>query len=302
MSAVLVPSHTEPQRRSAQGAGSPTPHRRHVTAGTVLSYVAVAVLAVIWLVPLFWAVNTAFKSETDASASPVHVLPAHGYTVDAFRLIFQSGRVQVWLGNSVIVAVAVTAITLVVSTLCAYAFARLDFPFRRVLYTITVGSILVPTQIFIVPLYDELRSLHMIDTYWAIILPQTIAPVMVFVLKRFFDEIPRELEEAALVDGASRLRIFGQIVLPLSRPIIAAVSIFVFIGAWNNFLLPFIVTNNPNLMTLPVGLQTVTPGYGVTYALQMAEAVFAALPLIVVFVLFQRQIIRGIATTGIAGQ
>ncbi|PZF65151.1 carbohydrate ABC transporter permease [Curtobacterium sp. MCBD17_013] len=301
MSAVIVNDRTD-QGPLHDVTVRPRPRHRRVDAGTFFAYLGLAVLALVWLVPLFWALNTSLKSETDASASPVTLFPAHAYTFSSYRLLFESGRVPLWMANSAIVSIGVTVITLIVSTLCAYAFSRLDFPFRRTLFAITVGSIMVPTQIFIVPLFDELRSMHMIDTYWGIILPQTIAPVMVFVLKRFFDDVPRELEEAARVDGASRLRVFGQIILPLSRPIIAAVGIFVFIGAWNNFLLPFIVTNNPNLMTLPVGLQTVTPSYGVIFALQMAEAILAALPLILVFVLFQRHIIRGIATTGIAGQ
>jgi multiple sugar transport system permease protein len=146
-----------------------------------------------------------------------------------------------------------------------------------------------------------MQSLNLIDTYWALILPQVIHSPMVFVLKKFFDQIPRELEEAALMDGAGRLRIFTTIVLPLSRPILAAVAIFVFIGAWNNFLWPFIATNESSLLTLPVGLQTIKSAYGIQYAQNMASALLAALPLIVVFLFFQRQIIRGVATTGLAG-
>jgi multiple sugar transport system permease protein len=125
---------------------------------------------------------------------------------------------------------------------------------------------------------------------------------MVFILKKFFDQVPIELEEAARVDGASRLRVFWSVVLPLSRPILAAVSIFVFIQAWNNFLWPFLVINDTSLMTLPVGLQTVKSAFGVQYAQNMAMAILAALPLIVLFLFFQRQIIKGIATTGFGGQ
>jgi len=128
------------------------------------------------------------------------------------------------------------------------------------------------------------------------------APAMVLILKRFFDQIPVELEDAARVDGANRLRVFWSIVLPLSRPILAAVAIFVFIGAWNNFLWPFIVTTDADLMTLPVGLQTVKSAYGLQYAQNMASAILAALPLVLVFLFFQRQIIKGIATTGFGGQ
>jgi multiple sugar transport system permease protein len=125
---------------------------------------------------------------------------------------------------------------------------------------------------------------------------------MVFILKKFFDQVPIELEDAARVDGASRFRVFWSIALPLSRPILASVAIFVFIGAWNNFLWPFLVINDTTLMTLPVGLQTVISAYGVQYAQVMAQAVLAALPLIIVFMIFQKQIVKGVATTGFGGQ
>jgi multiple sugar transport system permease protein len=125
---------------------------------------------------------------------------------------------------------------------------------------------------------------------------------MVFILKKFFDQVPVELEDAARVDGANRFRVFWSIALPLSRPILASVAIFVFIGAWNNFLWPFLVINDTNLMTLPVGLQTVISAYGVQYSQVMAQAVLAAIPLIIVFMIFQRQIVKGVATTGFGGQ
>ena len=131
---------------------------------------------------------------------------------------------------------------------------------------------------------------------------KVVAPAMVFILKKFFDAIPIELEDAARVDGAGRLRIFWSIVLPLSRPILASVAIFVFIAAWNNFLWPFLVINDTTLMTLPVGLQTVISAYGVQYAQVMAQAVLAALPLIIVFIVFQKQIVKGVATSGFGGQ
>lgn len=166
---------------------------------------------------------------------------------------------------------------------------------------VTVAAIMVPPQLLVVPLFDQMTLFNMVDTYAAVILPQVVAPIMVFILKRFFDAIPKELEEAARIDGASEFRVFRSIVLPLSRPIVAAVAIFVFIGAWNNFMWPFIVTNDPDLMTLPVGLATVKDAYGIQYAQSMASALLAALPLIVVFLLFQRRIVNSVATTGLGG-
>jgi multiple sugar transport system permease protein len=183
-----------------------------------------------------------------------------------------------------------------------YAFSRISFRGRRWLYAAIIAAIIIPPQLLIVPLFRQMLAFDLVDTYWGIILPQAFAPAMVLILKRFFDQIPVELEDAARVDGANRLRVFWSIVLPVPRPILAAVAIFVFIGAWNNFLWPFIVTTDADLMTLPVGLQTVKSAYGLQYAQNMASALLAALPLLVVFLFFQRQIIKGIATTGFGGQ
>lgn len=275
---------------------------KNVNAGRVVAFVVLALFSLLMLAPFLWALNTSLKSEADAGASPVSLLPAGGYTWEIYAKIFRTGDIPAWMVNSFVVAAGVTIITLVISTLAGYAFSRLDFTGRKVLLGLTVAAIMIPGTIFIVPLFDEMLAFNMVDTYWGLILPQVVAPVMVFILKRFFDSIPRELEDAARVDGASSFRIFLRIVLPLSRPIIAAVAIFTFVGAWNNFLWPYIVTNDPALMTLPVGLQTVISGFGVVFAQNMASAMLAALPLIIVFLFFQRQIIKGIATTGLGGQ
>lgn len=281
--------------------GDPRQRRRKPPVSRVLATAIVAVLAVAWLVPFAWATVTALKSETEAAATPITWLPASGFTLDAFAKVLGSGNIPTWTFNSLFTSVAITAITLVISASAAYAISRIDFRGKNVLMGVIVASIIIPPPVLIIPLFQQMQSLNLIDTYWALILPQVIHPPMVFVLKKFFDQIPRELEEAALMDGAGRLRIFTTIVLPLSRPIMAAVAIFVFIGAWNNFLWPFIATNESSLLTLPVGLQTIKSAYGIQYAQNMASALLAALPLIVVFLFFQRQIIKGVATTGLAG-
>ncbi|MGO4189359.1 carbohydrate ABC transporter permease [Pseudarthrobacter sp. TAF60_1] len=275
--------------------------RKKPTVGRIAAIVVAALIAVLWLIPFAWATVTAFKSETDAAAPSVSWVPPSGFTFDAFAKVFQDGNIPLWTWNSLHTSAAITAITLVISALVAYALSRIDFKGKKVLMTVIIASIIIPPPVLIIPLFYQMLALNLIDTSWAIILPQVIHPAMVFVLKKFFDQIPRELEEAAVMDGASRLRIFTQIILPLSRPILAAVAIFVFIGAWNNFLWPFIATNDGNLLTLPVGLQTIKSAYGIQYAQNMASALLAALPLILVFLFFQRQIIKGVATTGLAG-
>ncbi|AXK46314.1 carbohydrate ABC transporter permease [Brachybacterium saurashtrense] len=277
------------------------PRRRGPAPARVVAFVILALLAASWLTPVLWAALTSFKNEAEAAAMPVTIVPESGFTLQAYINVLSEGLVPRWAWNSLLTSAAVTLITVTISALAGYALSRLRFAGRQMLITLIVASIMIPGQILIVPLFHLMLSLNLVDTYWGIILPQVVAAPMVFILKKFFDQIPFALEEAALMDGASRLRIFWSIVLPLSRPILGAVAIFVFIGAWNNFLWPFIVVNDANLMTLPTGLQTVISAYGIQYAQNMAQAVLAALPLIVVFMFFQRQIIKGIATTGIAG-
>lgn len=289
-------------------ASSRRPRRSHLPGQNpfgplrISAFIVLLLLAVGWLLPFLWAVATAFKTETDAASGDPGWIGASGPTIDAFTAILSQGNVYTWALNSLLTSVAITVITLAISALAAYAFSRLDFTGRKWLFVVIIASIVVPPQVLIIPLFYEMLALNLVDTYWGLILPQVVAPAMVFILKRFFDAIPIELEDAARVDGAGRFRIFWSIVLPLSRPIMASVGIFVFISAWNNFLWPFLVINDTTLMTLPVGLQTVISAYGVQYAQVMAQAVLAAVPLIVVFVIFQKQIVKGVATSGFGGQ
>ncbi|WP_028280637.1 carbohydrate ABC transporter permease [Arthrobacter sp. H5] len=288
--------------RSSSGVAEERPqNRRKMSGAKVIGTIVASILAVIWLFPFAWAAVTALKPEIEAAATPITWLPASGFTLEAFAQVLNAGNLPTWTWNSLFTSAVITAVTLVISALCGYALSRIDFRGRKLLMGVIVASIIIPPPVLIIPLFYQMLALNLIDTYWAIILPQVLHPAMVYVLKKFFDQIPKELEEAAVMDGASRMRVFLQIVLPLSKPIMSAVAIFVFIGAWNNFLWPFIATNETSLLTLPVGLQTIESAFGIQYAQNMASALLAALPLIVVFLFFQRQIIRGISTTGLAG-
>jgi len=263
--------------------------------------VALVVLAAIWLLPVVWGAVTSFKHEAEA-ALPASWWPSQGWTLDAYRQVLSNSDLLSWMWNSLVVATLVTVLTVLISAMAAFAFSQTLFKGRGLLQALTVASIMMPGQILIVPLFRQMQAMGLVDTFAGIVLPQVVAPVMVFILKRFFDAIPSELLDAARIDGAGPWRLFWTIVLPLSRSILVAVAIFVFIGASNNFLWPFIVTTDPTFMTLPVGLSTVKNAYGVQYAQNMASAIIAALPLLVVFMLFQRRIVQGVATTGMGGQ
>ncbi|GAA5078816.1 multiple sugar transport system permease protein [Thermocatellispora tengchongensis] len=262
--------------------------------------IVTAIIALLWLAPLLWAANTAFKPEGETTLIPL-TWWSENFTWEAFEKTFIQSNMLRWFLNSTVVAVGVTALVLITAAMAAYGFSRTRFRGKGAVFAFVVAGVMVPPQVLVVPLYDEMLALGLVDTYWAMILPQVAAPVMVFILKKFFDGIPHELEEAARVDGASQWRIFWQVVLPLSRPALAAVGIFTFIFTWNNFFWPFLAVSDPDLMTIPVGLATIQSSYGLRYAQIMASAVLGGLPLLIAYVFFQRNIIRSIAHTGLSG-
>ncbi|MFD5876645.1 carbohydrate ABC transporter permease [Streptomyces sp. NPDC060322] len=295
---TTVTTRPAPRTERAADAGG---RRPRWTPGRIVLLVVALILTAAWLLPLAWAVATSLKPEGDTTRTPLSWIGSR-VTFDAYSKVWESGDLMVWLMNSAYISVMTTLLTVVTCAMAAYGFTRTDFRGRRLLYGLVLAGIMVPPQVLIAPLFREMVQLGLVDTYWGVILPQVAVPAMVFILVKFFEGVPRELEEAAFVDGAGRWRVFWTIVIPLSRPVLAAVAIFTFISTWNNFLWPFLVTTDPGGMTLPVGLVNVQSTFGVRYAQIMASLVIAGTPLLIVFAFFQRQIVRGIAHTGLAGQ
>ncbi|MFJ2901956.1 carbohydrate ABC transporter permease [Streptomyces sp. NPDC087212] len=279
----------------------PVKSRRPWTPSQIVLTVLGAGVSVVFLAPLAWALATSLKSETEAVDVPTHWLPEQA-TTQAWRALLATGNITDWFVNSLVVSVCVTSVVLMVSALAGYGFARTEFRGKGVLMGLVMSGLMVSPAVLGVPLFTTVQQMGMVDTYWGMILPQCAPAAMVYILYKFFQGVPRELEEAAFIDGAGRWRVFFTIVLPLSRPSLAAVGIFTFIASWNNFLWPYMVTSNPDLMTMPNGIATVMNSYGIQWAQLMAGGLMAGLPLIIVFVFFQRQIVAGVAHTGLAGQ
>jgi multiple sugar transport system permease protein len=175
------------------------------------------------------------------------------------------------------------------------------FRYRNVVFWAVLAGIMIPGQVLIVPWFREFDALGLLNTWWAVSLPQIPTAIAVFIFKQFFDGLPRELEEVARMDGAGYLRIYRRIIMPLARPAVAAVAIFTFVQSWNDLLWPLLVLSNPDIMTIPVGLATVQGAFGIRYADTMASAILGAIPLVAVFLLFQRNIVEGIAGSGLKG-
>ena len=202
---------------------------------------------------------------------------------------------------SAITSIVTVVLVVVTASMAAYPLSRLRFRGRRIVMAALVGGLLIPPQVLIVPIFQELNALKLLNTYWAVIFPQVPAVIAVFVFMGFFNGLPRELEESARIDGASFWTIYRTLIMPLSKPVISAMAIVTFVGVWNNLILPLFVLSNPKLMTIPVGLATVQGSYGLRYSDIQASTILGALPVIILFLLFQRRIIQGIAGTGLKG-
>jgi multiple sugar transport system permease protein len=255
-------------------------------------------LALLWLVPLAWTVDTALKPNAETT-NPTWLIDEP--TLASFRTLLEQGDILNWYAASFITSALVALGTVITASLAAFALSRMRFRYRTLFFWFILIGIMIPGQVLIVPQFREFASVNLLNTYWAVILPQVPTAIAVFIFKQFFDGLPRDLDEAARMDGAGFFRTYRQIVMPLARPVVAAVSIFTFVWSWNNLLWPLLVLTNPKLMTIPVGLATVQGTYGIRYADTMASAILGALPLILCFLLFQRRIVEGIAGTGLKG-
>ncbi|MCX7018769.1 MAG: carbohydrate ABC transporter permease [bacterium] len=273
---------------------------RAPAAVTVFWYALFAAFTVFFLVPLLFMLGTSLKLEKEVYDFPVRLWPKSA-TVDNYVALFTRPNIPMlrWIFNSVYVTLAVTAGVLVIDSLAAFGFSRLEIPCKRWLFAMIIGSMMIPFPATLIPVYGLLQKLHWLDTYKALIIPPLAGPLGVFLLKQFFDTIPRDLEEAALLDGCSKVDLFSRIILPLSMPVMATLGILVFMGIWNSFLWPLIVTNSIKMHPLPVGLTFFNGEYWSERALVMAAAAVCAFPVLVVFLIFQRYIVRGIMMTGL---
>lgn len=273
----------------------------HLDAGTAVLTVVLFFLAVLWMMPLIWIILTSLKPEPEIIQLPIRWIPSE-ITFAHFATALTTSRtanVGVAFFNSTVVAILETVLTLAVDAMAAYALARLQFRGRPLLFGVIVASIMVPPQITLVPLYLMFQQVGWLSSYQALVLPGLSRAFGVFLLRQFFLSVPRELEDAARIDGAGVYTIFWHVALPLVRPAMAALAIFTFLRSWNEFTWPLIVISRNDMMTLPVALARLLFSYRVEYGVIMAAAAFSAVPLIIVFFIAQRQIIEGVAMTGL---
>ncbi len=276
---------------------------RRLRREDLLLYVFLIPAAILMMVPIAYMLSQAFTPEAETSQWPIQWIPENP-TTDNFRRIFNDPSLPVlrWLINSVIVASASVALVLFIDALTAYAFARLEFPGRDIIFFILLVSLMIPSAVTLIPTFLLMRKLHFLDTYHALIWFHGANVFGIFLLRQYFQSIPKELEEAAIVDGASRFRVWWQIAVPLVGPALVALGIFTFLGSWNDLFWPLIVLSDRNMLTLPAGLAVLGQGNYVQRGLTMAAATIASVPVLVLYAIFQRRIIEGISLTGMGGR
>ena len=262
--------------------------------------VAVLIGAAIMVAPLIWTLLLSLKSNAELMRDSAAAFSGP-YTLENYRAILGGSSVPHWLLNSLIVSVGMTAGVLILCSLAGYGFARLDFPFRRTLFVFVLLGLAVPEQAVILPRHQLFAELHLHNSYPGLILPGLVAPFGVFFMTQYFRAIPRELDEAAMLDGASRFTLFWKVLLPLTLPAQATLGIFTFLGAWNDYWWPLISATRSDRFTLTVGLASSQMNYAQTSGLGflMAQAVFASIPILVVYIIFQKQIVRAMAGTAV---
>lgn len=268
--------------------------------GLILTLVTV-ICAVLWAFPIYWGVVTSLKPESQVISKTIEFVP-RTWTVEAYWHVLVNTMIGRWYINSLVTSVGVTVLTLVISALTAYALSQLRFPGRNVIWYLILASFMVPVSALIINHYVLMAQFSLINSWFGVILPQLLHPVVIIVYKNFFDSVPKEYREAAKMDSASEWRIFSRIYLPMNWGITTALAIVTFIGAWNNFMWPFLAVSKPEMMNVAVGITQVNDAFGVQYARELAAAIMAALLVAVLYLIFQRRVTQAIMlSAGVKG-
>lgn len=258
------------------------------------------IAAFFFLAPIVWMLVVSIKKEGMKIITLVDwFTPPYSFAV--YEEVLSTTKLSNWTLNSFMIAVCVTILTVTVAAFASFALSKIPFRYRSFIFFFVLAGLLVPGEATIIPLYQVAKDMDILNSYQGLILPALASPVAVIVLKSFFDGVPNELIESVQIDGGGTWRIFTSIMLPLTRPALASMAILTFIGSWNNFLWPFLSVTDDNLFTLPMGIPTLMNQYSEDYVKPMVINTVASIPIILLFLIFERQIVKGISLSGIKG-
>jgi multiple sugar transport system permease protein len=311
---VLDPAQVDGSRAPDSRARNRRTRGRRIRLTVV--YVVLIPFGLLFIVPFIWLLSASFQPVSDIFSWPPQWIPRHP-TLDGYKQFFGAGgsAAGMWFLNSAFVSISVTVLQLFCNSLAAYVFAKRKFPGRSAIFLLFLATMMVPPQVTMIPNYLILQHVPllggndllgagghgMLDSYEGLILPGCVSAFGIFLLRQYMMSIPDELLDAARIDGASEFRIYAQVVLPLCRPVLAATAIFTFMAAWEDFLWPLIIISDPNKFTAPLGLAMFVMKNQTSWSVLLAGSVIATLPMVVVFAVFQRQFVQGIAMSGLKG-
>lgn len=286
--------------RPAATASRPDPKRTQRLAGRIALYVVLIIAAAAIMLPFVWMVISSLKTNNQVFAIPIQWLP-DPVVWQNYLDIWTKSDMTTWLRNTLLLSVTVTFLQVLTGSFAAYGFAKTRFPGRDVLFLAYVGTIAVPWQAYMIPQFIIMSRMGLNNTLWSIIALQAFGAFGVFLMKQYYESIPDELSEAARIDGLSEYGIWRRIVLPLSGPAVATLTLLTFVNTWNDYLGPLIYLRSPDLWTIQIGLQTFVSQYNAEYGLIMTGSVLSVLPIALIFLAGQRFFIQGIATSGLKG-
>ncbi len=272
--------------------------RGRMRSGRVLRLVGAVVVCAIVAFPLYWMIVVAFSTSAEMLGGDLRLWP-RVFTTENFQRVLTAFPVTTWFGNSLAIAIVTSLISVAVSLLGGYAFAHLRFRGSNLLFLLALSTLMIPVQVIMVSLFRLVTSLGIYGSYWAVILPTAASAFGVFLARQFVLAIPRDLIEAARIDGAGHLRVFAYIVLPLSKPLLAVLFFMSLLQTWNDFAWPLIALKENRLFTLPIGLLYLQGQFGADYGATMAFALLNVAPMVVLFLVFQRYFVQGFARSGI---
>jgi multiple sugar transport system permease protein len=305
MTELLVPADDRRQLRRMAENPEPRPDSAHKSParriGRALGYAGLLIAAVGLLAPFFWMIMSSLKNANEVFSVPVQWFP-EVFVWSNYVEIWSQSDMLVWIRNTLLLAVVVTFLQVLTGSFAAYGFAKIRFPGRDVLFLVYIATIAVPWQSYMIPQFILLSNARVSNTLWAIILIQAFGAFGVFLMKQYYETIPEELSEAARLDGLSEYGIWRRIMLPLSVPALASLTLLTFVNTWNDYLGPLIYLRNPDLWTIQLGLKSfVSNLYDTNYALLFAGLVISVLPIAIIFLLGQKYFVEGIATSGMKG-
>lgn len=273
---------------------------KKIHLGKIVVWLLIAMLCVIILYPFLWMLCSSFKTEADIMSWPPKLLWRE-FTTEAYESIWQRIPFMRYYGNTLLFAGGVTVISLALDTMAGYAFARLQFKGKNLLFALVLATLMIPFQVIMIPLFYEMFKLNLLNTFVGLILPRATNAFGIFMMRQFFVSLPKGLEEAARLDGCGEFKIFTSIMLPLCKPAVISLAIFHFMYNWNDLLYPLILTTRTEMRTLPAGLATFMGTHVIEHNVLMAGGVLTILPIFIAYCFAQKYFVQGIAMTGMKG-